>query len=54
LLRAEAALFDSLAPDEVETLRRLLQRQLADATDDETWLPAEVLRFRPSGPISGP
>ncbi|MGW5942630.1 MarR family winged helix-turn-helix transcriptional regulator [Streptomyces celluloflavus] len=39
LERAEAELLGDLAPDEAETLRGLLQRVLAHATDDETWLP---------------
>ncbi|MFJ9442350.1 MarR family winged helix-turn-helix transcriptional regulator [Kitasatospora sp. NPDC101235] len=38
--RVEAELLGDLDPDEVETLRRLLQRVLAHATDDEAWLPA--------------
>ncbi|MEU7564056.1 hypothetical protein [Streptomyces eurythermus] len=38
LERAEAELLGELAPDEAETLRSLLQRILAHATDDEAWL----------------
>jgi DNA-binding MarR family transcriptional regulator len=38
LLRTEAALLAGLTPAETRTLRRLLQRLLAHATDDETWL----------------
>ncbi|MDN3261542.1 MarR family transcriptional regulator [Streptomyces sp. CSDS2] len=40
LERVESELLDDLAPDEAETLRRLLQRVLAHATDDEAWLRA--------------
>ncbi|MFE7590308.1 MarR family winged helix-turn-helix transcriptional regulator [Kitasatospora sp. NPDC057512] len=40
LARVEADLLGDLDPDEVETLRELLQRVLAHATDDEAWLPA--------------
>ncbi|NEA16190.1 winged helix-turn-helix transcriptional regulator [Streptomyces halstedii] len=40
LERAETELLGALAPDEAETLRSLLQRVLAHATDDEAWLPA--------------
>ncbi|MDH6218087.1 DNA-binding MarR family transcriptional regulator [Streptomyces pseudovenezuelae] len=35
----EAELLGDLSPEEAETLRRLLQRVLAHATDDEAWLP---------------
>lgn len=38
LLRLEADFLGGLKPAEIETLRRLLQRLLAYATDDETWL----------------
>jgi DNA-binding MarR family transcriptional regulator len=38
LLRTEAALRGGLTRHGTETLRRLLQRLLAHATDDETWL----------------
>ncbi|MFE4396909.1 MULTISPECIES: MarR family winged helix-turn-helix transcriptional regulator [Streptomycetaceae] len=41
LTRVEADLLGDLDPDEVETLRELLQRVLAHATDDEAWLPAQ-------------
>lgn len=34
----EAELLGDLSPGEIETLRSLLQRVLAHATDDETWL----------------
>ncbi|MDX2297272.1 MULTISPECIES: MarR family winged helix-turn-helix transcriptional regulator [Streptomyces] len=40
LERVEAELLGDLAPEEAETLRGLLQRVLAHATDDEAWLPA--------------
>ncbi|MEU3050104.1 MarR family transcriptional regulator [Streptomyces sp. NPDC006984] len=40
LERVESELLADLTPGEVETLRRLLQRVLAHATDDEAWLPA--------------
>ncbi|MEU3568229.1 MarR family transcriptional regulator [Kitasatospora sp. NPDC036755] len=40
LARVEADLLGDLDPDEIETLRELLQRVLAHATDDEAWLPA--------------
>ncbi|MFE7528330.1 MarR family winged helix-turn-helix transcriptional regulator [Kitasatospora sp. NPDC057542] len=40
LERVEAELLGDLGPDEVETLRGLLQRVLAHATDDEAWLPS--------------
>ncbi len=40
LERVEAELLGDLSPEEAETLRRLLQRVLAHATDDEAWLPA--------------
>ncbi|GGM66639.1 hypothetical protein GCM10010106_10900 [Thermopolyspora flexuosa] len=40
LLEAEAEfLGDALTPYEIETLRTLLRRLLAHATDDESWLP---------------
>jgi len=39
LERVEAELLGDLTPEEAETLRRLLQRVLAHATDDEAWLP---------------
>ncbi|RAY12771.1 MarR family transcriptional regulator [Actinomadura craniellae] len=35
---AETGLLGGLDPDEVETLRLLLRRLLAHATDDETWM----------------
>lgn len=40
LERVEAELLGDLTPEEAETLRGLLQRVLAHATDDEAWLPA--------------
>ncbi|MCQ6556757.1 MarR family transcriptional regulator [Streptomyces sp. C10-9-1] len=40
LERVEAELLGDLSAEEAETLRRLLQRVLAHATDDESWLPA--------------
>jgi DNA-binding MarR family transcriptional regulator len=36
--RAEEQFLSGLEPGEVETLRRLLQKLLAHATDDEAWL----------------
>lgn len=39
LLEAEAGFLGGLTPDEIETLRTLLRRVLAHATDDESWLP---------------
>ena len=36
---AETDLLGGLDPDEIETLRLLLRRLLAHATDDETWIP---------------
>lgn len=39
LLEAEAAFLEGLTPEEIETLRTLLRRLLAHATDDESWLP---------------
>ncbi|GAA3160004.1 MULTISPECIES: MarR family winged helix-turn-helix transcriptional regulator [Streptomyces] len=39
LEQTEAELLGALAPDEAESLRGLLQRVLAHATDDEAWLP---------------
>lgn len=36
--RVEAELLGDMSPDEIETLRTLLQRLLAHATDDEAWL----------------
>jgi Transcriptional regulators len=38
LLEAEADFLGALTPDEIETLRTLLRRVLAHATDDESWL----------------
>ncbi|AWS44957.1 MULTISPECIES: MarR family winged helix-turn-helix transcriptional regulator [Streptosporangium] len=38
LTRMEADFLGDMDPSEVETLRTLLQRLLAHATDDETWL----------------
>ncbi|MFC7646173.1 MarR family winged helix-turn-helix transcriptional regulator [Streptosporangium lutulentum] len=38
LMRMEADFLGDMDPSEVETLRTLLQRLLAHATDDETWL----------------
>ncbi|MFI8943196.1 MarR family winged helix-turn-helix transcriptional regulator [Streptomyces syringium] len=40
LERVETELLGDLTPHETETLRSLLQRFLAHATDDEVWLPA--------------
>ncbi|MEV6774976.1 MarR family winged helix-turn-helix transcriptional regulator [Streptomyces syringium] len=40
LERVETELLGDLTPNEAETLRSLLQRFLAHATDDEVWLPA--------------
>lgn len=39
LTRAEADFLGGMGPHEVETLRGLLQHLLAQATDDESWLP---------------
>ncbi|MCG5214284.1 MarR family transcriptional regulator [Streptosporangium soli] len=39
LLDAEADFLGDLTAEEAETLRGLLQRLLAQATDDEAWLP---------------
>ncbi|MGV9771485.1 MarR family winged helix-turn-helix transcriptional regulator [Streptosporangium sp. NPDC003464] len=38
LTRAEAGFLGDMSPPEIETLRGLLQRLLAHATDDESWL----------------
>ncbi|MEV5409509.1 MarR family transcriptional regulator [Thermopolyspora sp. NPDC052614] len=39
LLESEPDFLSGLAPHEIETLRDLLRRALAGATDDESWLP---------------
>ncbi|TDC54743.1 MarR family transcriptional regulator [Actinomadura sp. KC345] len=41
LERTERALLSGFTPDERETLRTLLQRLLAQVTDDEAWLPED-------------